>query len=405
MPLSLIYKYSWLKQMILKIGLGLITALLFSSVVIADNFSASMQTANWKVKKAGASCLLRQSIPLYGTAEFAHHTGGMLRFSIREDRFKPEIVKASLSIDTPPWMHASLEVKDFLVYLEQATDIQNIPRLSVYGKTAELMLDALSNGLSPTFSYIRASAFGLLPETKVSVSAINFSKNYQQFVECRKNFLPSGIKNVLEKSLFFKPRSQTLNVATLAQLKNAAKYIKQVKGSKVVIVSDTATSGKRDKKWFSTRAKAVATKLNSFGVQKSKVSIKNGSHTTSTNHKIVQLRVFGPDTLTAFYYRKGNIKLTQNEKQRLSLIARYAQQFMPNARLVIKSHTDSKGKRARNLFVSRNRGNEVKRYLIEQGINEGKVIVKAYGESRPARSNRFPKGRAGNRRVIIDFVA
>ena len=377
----------------------------FSSIAIADNFSASIQTADWNVKKAGASCQLKQNIPLYGMAEFTHHTGGLLRFSIREDRFKPEIVKASLSIDAPSWLHASSEAKDFLVYLEQADDIQNIPKLTVYGKTAELMLDALSNGLSPTFSYIRASVAGLLPETKVAVSAINFSKNYQQFVKCRENFLPSGIKDVLEKSLFFKPRSQNLNLATLSQLKSTAKYIKQVKGARVVIVSDTASSGGRDKKWFSSRAKAIATKLNSFGVSKSKVSIKNGSHNLSVNHKIVQLSVFGPDALTAFYYRKGNIKLTSNEKQRLSLIARYAQQFMPNALLVIKSHTDSKGKKARNLFVSRNRGNEVKRYLVEQGMSAGKVSVKAYGESKPARSNRFPKGRAGNRRVIIDFVA
>ena len=376
-----------------------------SATAMADNFSASMQTASWNSKKTGASCQLKQTIPLYGTAEFTHHTGGLLRFSIREDRFKPEIVKASLSIDTPPWVHTSLAAKDYLVYLDKTNDIQNIPRLSVYGKTAEVMLDALSNGMSPTFSYVRASVAGLLPETKVAVSAINFSKNYQQFVECRKNFLPNGIKNMLEKSLFFKPRSQTLNVAALTQLKETAKYIKQVKQAQIVIVSDTATSGGRDKKWFSSRAKAIAAKLNSFGVPKSKVSIKNGSHTASTNHKTIRLRVFGPDTLTAFYYRKGNIRLTQAEKKRLSLIARYAQEFMPNAKLVIKSHTDSKGKRAKNRLVSRNRGNEVKRYLVEQGMNEGKLVVKAYGESRPARSNRFPKGRAGNRRVIIDFVA
>lgn len=384
----------------------LVTAVLFCSLTaVADDFSVSLQTANWKIKKTKSSCQLRQSIPLYGAADFTHQTGGLLRFSIREDRFKPEIVKASLSIDTPSWVHASVEAKDYLVYLEEATDIQNIPRLSVYGKTAEVMLDALSNGMSPTFSYIRASAFSLLPETQVAVSSINFSKSYQQFVECRKNFLPSGIKDVLEKSLFFKSRSQILNAGTLTQLKNTAKYIKQVKGSRVVIVSDTAISGSRDKKWFSNRAKAIVAQLKKLGVAKNKISIKNGSYTASNDHKRVQLSVFGPDTLTAFYYRKGNVKLSQNEKQRLSLIARYAKEFMPNTRLVIKSHTDSKGKRARNLSISKNRGAEVKRYLLEQGMQEERVVVKAYGESRPAKSNRLPKGRAQNRRVIIDFVA
>jgi outer membrane protein OmpA-like peptidoglycan-associated protein len=384
----------------------LVAAVLFCSLTaVADDFSVSLQTANWETKKGESSCQLKQNIPLYGTADFTHQTGGLLRFSIREDRFKPEIVKASLAIDTPPWVHAPLEAKDYLVYLEEATDIQNIPRLSVYGKTAEVMLDALSNGMSPTFSYIRASVVGLLPETKVAVSSINFSKSYQQFVECRKNFLPSGIKDVLEKSLFFKSRSQMLNAGSLAQLQNTAKYIKQVKGSRVVIVSDTAISGSRDKKWFSSRAKTIVAKLKSFGVPKSKVSIKNGLYTASANHKNIRLSVFGPETLRAFYYRKGNIKLSQSEKRRLSLMARYAKEFMPNSRLVIKSYTDSKGKRAKNLAVSKKRGAEVKRYLVGQGLGKDKVIVKAYGESRPVKSNRFPKGRAQNRRVIIDFMA
>jgi outer membrane protein OmpA-like peptidoglycan-associated protein len=384
----------------------LVTAVLFCSLTaVADDFSVSLQAANWETKKAESSCQLKQNIPLYGTADFTHQTGGLLRFSIREDRFKPDIVKASLAINTPSWVHAPLEAKDYLVYLEAAADIQNIPRLSVYGKTAEVMLDALSNGMSPTFSYIRASVAGLLPETKVAVSSINFSKSYQQFVECRKNFLPSGIKNVLEKSLFFKSRSQVLNAGSLAQLQNTAKYIKQVKGSRVVIVSDTAISGKRDKNWFSNRAKMIVAKLKSFGVPKNKVSIKNGLYTASTNHKNIRLGVFGPETLRAFYYRKGSIKLSQSEKRRLSLMARYAKAFMPNSRLVIKSYTDSKGKRVKNLAVSKKRGAEVKRYLVAQGIGKDKVIVKAYGESRPAKSNRFPKGRAQNRRVIIDFMA
>ncbi len=384
---------------------GLMAVLLSSSVAFADNFAVPLLTAQWKVAKSASSCQLKQSIPLYGTADFTHDTGRLLRFSVREERFKPEIVKATLSIDTPSWVHTSSEAKYYLVYLDKTADIQQIPRLSVYGKTAEEMLDALLNGLSPTFSYIRSSVSGLLPETHVSVSAINFFKSYQQFEECRKNFLPSGIKEILEKSLFFKPRSQMLNTVALTQLKDTAEYVKQVKGARVTIVSDTAISGKQDKKWFSNRAKAIAAKLKSFGVAKSKISIKNGMYTASDDHKRVLLSIFGPETLTAFYYRKGNIKLTQNEKRRLNLIARYAKEFMSNSRLLIKSHTDSKGKRANNLSISKRRGAEVKRYLIGQGMQEERLTVKAYGESRPAKSNRFPKGRAQNRRVIIDFVA
>lgn len=382
----------------------LIAFFLPSSLAMADNYVAPLQTANWKVKKGESYCQLNQSIPLYGMAGFMHQSGDLLRFSLREDRFKAEIVKASLSIDNPPWRHDALEAKDYLVFLDEAVDIQNIPRLSVYGDNAELMLDALSNGLSPTFSYVRASMLGLLPETQVSISAINFSENYQQFSDCRKAFLPFGLKQILEKSLFFKAKSQQLNSTAVVQLKDTARYIKEVKGAKIVIVSDTAVAGAGDKKWFLNRAKVIVTKLAALGVAGSKIDIKQGVYDVSTNNKTIRLSVFGPDALSLIYYRKGRVKLNSREKQRLNLIVRYTQRFMPNARLVIKSHTDGKGRRATNLKVSRRRGDEIKRYLISQGLDEGKVTVKAFGETRPVKSNRFPTGRAKNRRVIIGFV-
>ncbi|MCF6250790.1 MAG: OmpA family protein [Methylococcaceae bacterium] len=387
-------------------GLKVLLLILFltNSVSCADFFSAPLPQADWEIKKDSSSCQLIQKIPLYGEAYFMHQSGELLRFSIRENRFKPEIVKASLTIDPSPWSHQSIAVKDHLVYLDQGIGIQNYPRLSVYGETAETMLDALVNGLYPTFAYVRASVSDLLPETRVAISAVNFLKKYEQFAKCRQNFLPSGIKDLLEKSLFFKSGSNLLNAGVVKQLKDTVRFVKEVKGSRVVIVSDTAMAGKQDKRWFTKRAAAIANKLKSLGVPKNKVSIKNGIQTAEKNHKIIQLSVFGPDALRAIYYRKGNVSLTQTEKQRLELLVRYAEEFQPNSQLVIKSHTDSKGSRANNLKVSQKRGDEIKRYLVSKGMDEKKVRVKAYGESRPAKSNRFPTGRSQNRRAIIDFV-
>ena len=382
----------------------LLIIFLTRSVSYAEYFSAPLQQADWEIKEGSSSCQLKQEIPFYGEADFMHQSGELLRFSIRESRFKPEVVKATLTVDPSPWDHQSLAMKDYLVYLDHAIDIQNYPRLSVYGETAEIMLDALSNGFFPTFTYVRASVGGLLPETNVAVSAVNFSKNYLQFADCRKDFLPSSIKDVLEKSLFFKLGSKRINTAVLKQLKDTARFIKEVKGSQVIIVSDTAVAGNRDKRWFTNRAAVIADKLKSLGVPKNKLSIKNGITTPETNTKKIQLSVFGPDALSVIYYRKGNINLTQSEKQRLELLVHYAEAFQPNRQLVIKSHTDSKGSRANNLKISQKRGNEIKRYLVSKGLDENKVQVKAYGESKPAKSNRFPTGRSQNRRAIINFV-
>lgn len=378
--------------------------LFFSSATTADNYAASLLSADWMVKRGASSCQLLQKIPSYGMVGFTHQSGDLLRLSIKEDRYKPEIIKASLSIEAPFWLHQSVSAKDHLVFLDEVVDIKNIPRLSVYGDVAELMLDALSNGLSPTFSYIRASALEQFPKTIVSLSAINFAQKYQQFTDCRKDFLPYGLKEILEKVIFFKPRSKVLNMAVLTQLKDIARYIKEVKGTKITIVSNTAMMGARDKKWFSARAKVIEAKLSSLGVVKSKVSIKNGNYSASTNNKQIRLSIFGPDALTTIYYRKGNTKLTQTEKKRLKLVAQYKQEFMPNSNLTIKSYTDSKGRRAKNLAVSQKRAAVIKRYLVSLGVKDKNVKIKAYGENRPAKSNRFPKGRAQNRRVVISFI-
>ncbi len=377
--------------------------LLTNSVCFAEYFSAPLFKSDWKVKRAPSFCQLKHDIPLYGTADFVHKSGELLRFSIRESRFKPAIVRASLVIDTSPWVHETKPSHYHLVYLDSAIDIQNHPRMSVYGETAETMLDALSAGMFPTFIYERAAINGLLPETRVAISSVNFSKKYNQFVDCRKDFLPHGLKQLLEKSLYFKTASKSLNSVTLKQLKDTARYVKEVKGTLVSIVSNTASAGKKDDKWFLSRANVVAAKLNELGVPKNKVLIKKGLQPKAGN-KEIQLAVFGPDALKAIYYRKGNVKLTASEKQRLALLARYTKEFMPNSRLVISSHTDSKGKRARNLKVSRQRGNVIKAYLVSQGLDEKQVQVKAYGESRPVKSNRFPTGRAQNRRATIKIV-
>ncbi|HIF54896.1 MAG TPA: OmpA family protein, partial [Methylococcaceae bacterium] len=382
----------------MKLKRVLLSCFLASSTCYAEYFSASLFNADWKVEQATASCRLKQNIPLYGVADFLHQTGESLRFSISEERFKPDIVKASLTIDVPPWRHQAVLSKVYLLSLDLAGGNQSYPRLSVYGVSAEFMLDALLKGMYPTFSYARATVGGLSPEVSVAVSAINFAKNYQQFDDCRKGFLPGGFKQRLEKSLFFKPGSQALNIYVLKQLTNAARYVKEVQGAELVIVSDTAIAGGRDNNWFVRRAKVIKGKLNDLGVANNKVSIKAGAHMASSDSQVIHLNVFGPDSLSSIYYRKGNTQLTATERQRLTLLMKYAQVFFSDRSLIISSYTDSIGKKANNLKVSQQRGDVIKHYLISQGMDEKKLQVRAYGERHPAKSNRFPRGRAQNRR-------
>ncbi len=157
----------------------LLTLFFMLTPVRAEYFSASILAADWSIKKSASLCHLKHDIPLFGTADFLHQSGELLRFSIRETRYKPEIIKANLSIDKAPWIHDSIRSADYPVLLETEIDIQNYPRLSVYGNTAETMLDAMSKGMFPTFTYVRATSNQQFPQTHVAVSSVNFAKKYQ----------------------------------------------------------------------------------------------------------------------------------------------------------------------------------------------------------------------------------
>ena len=380
----------------------LILVMFFSESVGAMYYAAPLSIADWEINRTNSSCQLVHNIPSYGIADFSHYSGDQLRFSIRKKNLKIEATKASLTIKVPSWKHQSIPLKDYIVNLDHDENNLNQPRLSVFGETAENMLGALSQGLSPTFIY-NESDHSL--ETRVAVSSVNFAKKYRQFSDCRKNFFPFGFKALLEKNIFFKTASKALTPDVSMQLQNTAKYIKEIAGTQIVIISETEIAGRADKLWFSKRANMLVSKLKKLGIAKNKITIKRRLDDLVANNKVVQLKVFGPDALKTIHYRKGNTRLTRTEKKRLEVLIQYAQEFLPDSKLIIRSHTDSKGSRSSNLKISRRRGNVVKDYLVSKGMEKSKVLVKAYGESKPVRINRFETGRSANRRVNMDFTS
>ncbi len=71
--------------------------------------------------------------------------------------------------------------------------------------------------------------------------------------------------------------------------------------------------------------------------------------------------------------------------------------------LVVAGHTDSKGRAAYNLDLSRRRAEAVKQFLLDEGqIDAKRLLVKPYGEEQPLVSNDTAESRAQNRRV--EFV-
>lgn len=79
--------------------------------------------------------------------------------------------------------------------------------------------------------------------------------------------------------------------------------------------------------------------------------------------------------------------------------------FRSDIRLVVvEGHTDNVGAPERNQALSEERAAAVRTALVERGVAPDRLVVEAYGESRPIASNDTREGREMNRRVVFRIV-
>ena len=98
---------------------------------------------------------------------------------------------------------------------------------------------------------------------------------------------------------------------------------------------------------------------------------------------------------------KATIKFESAEilNQIINVLKKY-----PNSRFRIEGHTDSTGKKQKNIELSQNRADAVKIYLIQAGIASNRLESQGFGPEKPIASNKNKKGRALNRRVEINLI-
>jgi len=99
----------------------------------------------------------------------------------------------------------------------------------------------------------------------------------------------------------------------------------------------------------------------------------------------------------------GKVSIKFESAEVLSQIINVLKKF-PKSRFRIEGHTDSTGKRAKNMLLSQNRADAVKIYLIQGGIASDRLESIGYGPDKPIASNKTRKGRELNRRVEINLI-
>ena len=111
-----------------------------------------------------------------------------------------------------------------------------------------------------------------------------------------------------------------------------------------------------------------------------------------------------PFELATISFPSGGAELTVEAMARLEEVARHLQQN-PALEIEIRGFTDSLGERRDNLRLSGRRCGLIRDYLVELGIEDGRLTLVAFGEDDPAADNSTREGRRMNRRVELVPVA
>jgi outer membrane protein OmpA-like peptidoglycan-associated protein len=73
----------------------------------------------------------------------------------------------------------------------------------------------------------------------------------------------------------------------------------------------------------------------------------------------------------------------------------------PGLRLDVEGHTDSVGGEEYNQRLSQQRGEAVRAYLTQEGMQSASVTARGLGETQPIATNDTPAGRQQTRRVEL----
>jgi OmpA-OmpF porin, OOP family len=114
--------------------------------------------------------------------------------------------------------------------------------------------------------------------------------------------------------------------------------------------------------------------------------------------KILERGKYGdPDALATIDFDFGHADLSDRAKAQLDGVAAH----LEKGALEVVGHTDFTGDPAYNQWLSGQRAQAVRNYLIERGVPPDRVTIVAAGEDQPVDSNHSKIGRARNRRVDV----
>lgn len=99
-------------------------------------------------------------------------------------------------------------------------------------------------------------------------------------------------------------------------------------------------------------------------------------------------------------FKGGKDVLAKKSFAKLDKVVAFLKEY-PQLRVEVAGHTDDRGKRDRNVELSKRRAEAVASYLASQGIEPARIAAAGYGPDQPVADNKSARGRAKNRRVEL----
>jgi OOP family OmpA-OmpF porin len=107
--------------------------------------------------------------------------------------------------------------------------------------------------------------------------------------------------------------------------------------------------------------------------------------------------------LPTLYFKHASTELTADSASLLAEIIDTLKR-RPDLRVEVAAHTDSSGEEVLNADLSERRTQAIVQDLVSGGIDPGRLVPRAYSESRPVAENTTTEGRARNRRVEFRII-
>ncbi len=115
---------------------------------------------------------------------------------------------------------------------------------------------------------------------------------------------------------------------------------------------------------------------------------------------------YDPDFIVDFsvYFATNKTYLTEKAKKYLRYVCKHVNYDKNIKQVKIDAHADNRGRRRFNDQLSEKRGETIKNFLLEQGLEPSMINIIAHGEREPKYDNKTLVGRAKNRHAQIQLL-